>query len=147
MRQSKAEIYLHLIWATLNREAFVTPEIERPVYRCIEQAARRERCDMLAIGGMPDHVHICVKIPTTLTVSKLMNLIKGISSHFVRAQFPEETPFQWQEGYGTFSIGRNQVGAIITYIENQKQHHRDGTLQSRWEETDEVYQPKPRASV
>ena len=147
MRQSKAEIYLHVIWATRNQEAFLTCEIERAVYRCIEQQARRERCDVLAIGGMPDHVHLCVKVPATLAVSQLMNLIKGVSSHFVHEKFPKETPFQWQEGYGVFSIGRNQVSAVTAYIENQKQHHCDGTLQSRWEEIDEVYQPKPISPI
>ncbi len=142
MRQSKAEIYLHLVWGTMHREAFVTPGIERAVYRCIENEARRQRCEVLAIGGMPDHVHLCVKIPTNLAISRLMNQVKGVSSHFVQDQLPEAMPFQWQEGYGVFSVGTNQVKPIVAYIENQKQHHRDGSLQSRWEETDEEYQPK-----
>ena len=95
MRQSKCEIYLHLVWATLGGEAFVTFDIERPIYRCIGNEAQRLGCSVLAIGGMPDHVHLCVKIPTGLTVSKLMNQVKGVSSHFVHDQLSPDLPFRW----------------------------------------------------
>ncbi|MGI4789333.1 MAG: IS200/IS605 family transposase, partial [Janthinobacterium lividum] len=141
MRQSKSEVYLHLVWATLGREAFITSQIERAVYRCIGNEAHRLRCAVLAIDGMPDHVHLCVKMPLGLTVMKLMNQVKGVSSHFVHDQLSPDLPFRWQEGYSAFSVGPNQVKHILAYIENQKQHHRDNTLQSRWEETDEEYQP------
>ncbi len=141
MRQSKSEIYLHLVWATLKREAFVTDAIERAVYRCIGGEAQRLGCTVLAVGGMPDHVHLCVELPTSLAVSKLMNQVKGVSSHFVHDQLSVDLPFRWQEGYAVFSVGSNQVKFVLAYIENQKQHHRENTLHSRWEETDEEYLP------
>ena len=118
MRQSKTEVYLHLVWATLRREAFVTAEIERAVYRCIASEAHRLGCAVLAIGGMPDHVHLCLKLPASVPVSKLMNQVKGVSSHFVHDQLSPDLPFQWQEGYAAFSVGRNQVKSVIAYVEN-----------------------------
>lgn len=63
MRQSKIEIYLHFVWATLGRNPFITTEIEREIYRCIENEARQMGCEILALNGMPDHVHLLVKIP------------------------------------------------------------------------------------
>ncbi len=141
MRQSKSEIYIHLVWATLKREAFVTDAIERAVYRCVTSEAQRLGCTVLAIGGMPDHVHLCVKLPASLAVSKLLNQVKGVSSHLVHDNISLDLPFRWQEGYAVFSVGRNQVKPVIAYIENQKQHHRENTLYSRWEETDEEYVP------
>ena len=139
MRQSKSEIYLHLVWATLKREAFITADIERAVSRCIGSEAHRLGCAVLAIGGMPDHVHLCVKLPTTLAVARLMNQVKGVSSHFVHDQISSDLPFRWQEGYAVLSVGPNQIQHILAYIENQKQHHQNNTLHSRWEETDEEY--------
>ncbi len=141
MRQSKSEVYLHFVWATLKREAFMTAAIERVVYRCIGSEAHRLGCTVLAIGGMPDHVHLCLKLPARLAVSHLMNQVKGVSSRFVHDRLSADLPFQWQEGYAAFSVGPNQVKAVTTYIENQKQHHLDNTLHSRWEETDEEYLP------
>ncbi len=143
MRQSKAEVYLHLVWATLGREPFLTAEIERSVYRCIEKEARRLRCEVLGIGGTADHVHLCVKLPTSLAVAKLANQVKGVSSHFVHDQLLGDLPFRWQEGYGVFSVSPNQVSRVLAYIEDQKRHHAENSLHSRWEETDEEYLPRP----
>ena len=142
MRQSKSEIYLHFVWATWKREALVTPEIERAVYRCIGSEAHRLGCAVLAIGGMPDHVHLCVKMPVQKTVVTLMNQVKGVSSHFVHDRLSPDLPFQWQEGYAVFSAGPNQVKSVLAYIQNQKQHHLENTLHLRWEETDEEYRPR-----
>ena len=142
MRQSKVEVYLHLVWATLGREPFLTIEIERPVYRCIENEAKRLGCEVLAIGGMPDHVHLCVKPPTPLAIAKLMNQVKGVSSHFVHDQLPDRLAFRWQEGYGVISVGSNQVSSVLAYIGDQKRHHSENSLYDRWEETDEEYQPQ-----
>ena len=142
MRQSKAEVYLHLVWATLGREPFLTIEIERPVYRCIENEAKRLNCEVLAISGMPDHVHMCVRLPTSLTIARLMNQVKGVSSHFVHGQLPDCMAFRWQEGYGVFSVGPNQVSSVLAYIGGQKHHHSENSLHDRWEETDEEYQPQ-----
>ena len=142
MRQGKAEVYLHLVWATLGREPLLTAEVERPVYRCIEKEAKRLKCEVLAIGGMPDHVHLCVKISPSLSIAHLMNYVKGVSSHFVHDQLPGDLPFRWQEGYGVFSISPNQVSRVLAYIEGQKRHHAENSLHNQWEETDEEYQPR-----
>ncbi len=144
MRQSKAEVHLHIVWATWKREAFVTEEIERAVYRCIGSEAHKLGCTVLAIGGMPDHVHLCLKMPTHRAISAVMNQVKGVSSRFVHDRISPDLPFQWQEGYAVFSVGPNQVKAVLDYIHSQKQHHQTGTLHSRWEETDEEYQPKAK---
>jgi putative transposase len=143
LRQSKAEIYLHLVWTTLRREPWLVPEVSRAVYRCLTQEAERLGCDVLALGGTADHVHLAVKQPTRLAVARLMNQIKGVSSHFVHDQMPSLDGFAWQEGYGVFSIGRNQIAPVIEYIANQERHHAEGSTHARWEEADEEYTPQP----
>ena len=142
MRQTKAEIYLHLVWGTKHRQPWITPELERAVYRCIEKEVLRLKCQLLAIGGIADHVHLLVKTPTTLAVAKLANQVKGISSHMVHDQFPGNEAFDWQDGYGVFSVGVNQVPPVRDYVLNQKEHHANGPIYPRWEETDEAYIPK-----
>src|SRR5690349_3243870 len=107
VRQSKIEVYLHLVWTTYRRMPFVSPEIEEAVYRCIQQEAQQLGCQVLAIGGMPDHVHLAIKYPATITISRLMNQIKGVSSHFVHEQLPGMEGFAWQSGYSVHSITPN----------------------------------------
>ena len=137
MRQTKAEIYLHFVWATHQRQLLINPEIERDVYRCIESEARRLQCVTLAIGGMADHIHLFVRIPTKVSAAMLMQQVKGVSSAFVRDQLKTDSYFGWQDGYGVFSVSRPHVEKVIAYIENQERHHPKGTFWSEWEETDQ----------
>lgn len=145
-RQSKAEIYLHMVWATRLREPLVEPAIERAVHRCVEAEARDLGCVVLAINGMPDHVHMLVRIPTRISAAELAKQVKGVSSRFVNDQLPGHEGFRWQEGYGVFSVSRSHVKRVIAYIKGQKRHHEMEDLWPEWEETDEEYVPAANPS-
>src|SRR5579862_4416633 len=114
MSRSKSEIYLHLIWTTWQRQPLVTSDIERAVYRCIEQQAFQLRCRVLAIGGMPDHVHLAVRTPTSVDAARLAMQVKGVSSTLVRDQLHPQALFRWHEGFAVFSFGRNQQGRVVS---------------------------------
>jgi REP element-mobilizing transposase RayT len=86
----------------------------------------------LAIGGVEDHVHALLSLPTTLSVAKAIQLIKGGASKWVHDTFPEHRGFAWQEGYGAFSIGVAQVDDTIGYIGRQAEHHRQRTYQEEF---------------
>jgi REP element-mobilizing transposase RayT len=86
----------------------------------------------LAIGGVEDHVHLLLSIPSTLSIAKAMQLIKGSSSKWVHDTFSEHVDFEWQEGYGAFTVGISQVSDTRTYIENQLEHHRTKTYQDEF---------------
>src|SRR5438105_4402086 len=109
MQRSKSEIFHHFVWATKNRLPLVTEELERPLYRCIEQEAQRLHCVVLAIGGMPDHVHLAVEAPTNVHAAKIMQMVKGISSHFAHERLKDEPVFDWQDNYAVFSLSRPHV--------------------------------------
>jgi putative transposase len=136
MRRSKAEIYLHVVWSTKGRQPRLAPDIERFVYRCLESEAREMGCDVLAIGGTDDHVHVVVKVPTGVAPSALAKQMKGVSSRFIRERIQDHEGFGWQEGYGVFSLSRPDVKRVILYVERQKEHHFAGSLWPQWEETD-----------
>ena len=78
----------------------------------------------LAIGGASDHVHMLISLPGTLSVAKGVQLLKGNSSKWIHETFPKLRSFEWQEGYGAFSIGISGSEATVAYIRNQTQHHR-----------------------
>ncbi len=115
----------------------MTPDIERAVYRCIEQQAVKLRCTVLAIGGMPDHVHLAVRTPTHVDAAKIAMQTKGVSSAFVRDQLRPGELFNWQDGFAVFSFGRNQQAPIIAYINNQKRRHGANNLWPEWEDTND----------
>ena len=128
MARNKAEVYLHFVWATLDKHPLITPAIERRLYRYIISICERRQCLVLAIGGTENHVHLAVTLPTTLTIADLMQEVKGGSSYFVRETLTPGEFFAWRHGYGVFSFSRSQFKRVTSYIRNQKEHHRQETL-------------------
>ena len=137
MRRSKSEIYLHLVWATRERHPLITPAIRGRLYPFLEMQAKYLGCHVLAIGGMPDHMHMVVRAPTTVCAAQLMRQVKGSSSAFVNDLTMRTPYFRWQEGYGVFSLCRPLLDKILRYVENQERHHSQGPVWTDWEETDE----------
>jgi REP element-mobilizing transposase RayT len=80
--------------------------------------ARENKMRALAIRGVEDHVHLLLSIPSTLSIAKAMQLIKGASSKWIHETFPEHRDFEWQEGYAALSVGISQVPDTKTYIAN-----------------------------
>jgi putative transposase len=87
-----------------------------------------------ALGGMPDHIHLLVRFPTTLTIADLVKGIKGASSHLQTQHAAPGEFFKWQGGYGAFTVSPDVVPAVRTYIQHQKQHHAAGNLWAEWEQ-------------
>ena len=85
----------------------------------------------LAKGGVEDHVHMLLSVPSTLSIAKAIQLIKGNSSKWIHETFPEKRLLEWQEGYGAFSIGVSAVEETVAYIKNQKQHHRSRSFKDK----------------
>jgi len=82
----------------------------------------------LIVGGVEDHVHALISLPSTLSVAKAVQLLKGNSSKWIHETFPAHRDFEWQEGYGAFSIGISGVDDTMKYIQNQAEHHQKITF-------------------
>ena len=121
-------LYYHLVWATIERLPLITPETEPKLYDYIVSRAREEGSLVHAIGGIENHVHLVVSIPPRIAIGEFMRLIKGGSSHFVNFEAGQpKVNFNWQKGYGVFSLGETQLEKAVSYARNQKRHHREGT--------------------
>jgi REP element-mobilizing transposase RayT len=82
MRRDTLAIYVHLVWATWDRLPLITPAIERPLHQVIASEAQKMGCTLLALNSVPDHLHILVRMPSTVAVAELVKQLKGVSSHF-----------------------------------------------------------------
>ena len=141
MRRSKVRIFYHFVWATQNREWFLVEERERAAHRLIESLARKQKCDVLALNGMPDHVHLVVSAPATKSAADLMHHIKGSSSTGLRKREFAGEAFGWQDNYGVFSLSKRDLQEVIAYVQNQKHHHESEKLTPSLEDTDEEVEP------
>lgn len=133
MRAPYTQLYLHCVWATWDRLPLITPAIEARLYACIASKCSEFDCEMIAIGGVVDHVHLLVRIPTTLPVATLLKEVKGASSHLMTHEVAPTEFFKWQGGYGAFTVEKDGVSAVRRYIERQKEHHSNSRLRYEWE--------------
>lgn len=79
---------------------------------------------MLAINGMPDHIHLLIGMKPSSCLSDLVREIKKSSNEFIKEKNFCKNKFQWQEGFGAFSYSQSDLGNVIRYIQNQKEHHK-----------------------
>ncbi len=123
MAHTYVAMYVHVVFSTKNRERLISSEMEPRLHSYIGGIARKHGMKVLAIGGMLDHVHVLLSLPSTLTLAEAVQALKGTSSKWIHDTFGEQRRFAWQQAYGAFSIGVSQVPATVKYIEEQKQHH------------------------
>ena len=133
MRQTFTQLYLHLVWATWDRLPLITPELQGPIYSCIQAECADLRCEVLAIGGIEDHVHLLVRFPTTVTIAQIAKQVKGASSHLVAQKLDPMAGFKWQGAYGAFTVSRGDLDRVTRYIANQREHHRAESLMNELE--------------
>ena len=133
MKQSKVEIYVHVVWATTYRARLILPHMAPIVYGCIRDNALSLRASVYAINGLEDHVHLAIRLPAMLGIAPLVKQLKGVSSHMINERFQSDDHFSWQQGYGAFSVSRPHLPRVIRYIENQKTRHENDQLWSEWE--------------
>jgi putative transposase len=115
---------MHCVWATKERLPLIKPDLQQRLWPYLGGIARKNKMKALAVGGVEDHVHVLLSIPSTLSVAKTVQVLKGNSSKWIHDTFPEHGDFSWQEGYGAFSIGISGVEDTTKYIQGQAEHHR-----------------------
>jgi len=134
MRHSHVAVFIHYVWATWDRLPLLTGEVERAVYRQIGDKCASLGADLIALGGVEDHVHMLVQAPATISIADFMNYVKGASSHLVTHEVLDgKTLFKWQGSYGAFSVSPRHRDAVVQYIKRQREHHAVGSLIAAYE--------------
>jgi len=129
MAHTYTSLLFHCVFSTKERRPWIDADLQKRLWPYLGGIATENRMKALAIGGVEDHVHMVLSLPSTLSVSKAMQLIKGGSSKWIHDTFPTHRGFAWQDAYGAFSIGVSQIASTRKYIENQTEHHRKMTFQ------------------
>ena len=135
MPQSLSQIYIHLVFSTKNHKPFVDETIQPELYAYIAKILHDE-CSSPAkiIGGVEDHIHILLNLSRTCTVAHLVEMVKKRSSKWIKTKGEKYRSFQWQIGYGVFSVSRSGLEAVTKYISNQKEHHTKRSFKDEFRE-------------
>jgi REP element-mobilizing transposase RayT len=122
----------HLVFSTKNRIPLISKNLQADLYAYIGGIVRGEGGKLLEIGGMPDHVHLLVKLKPSVSLSIMLNRIKAKSSKWINQEKLKLRKFGWQEGYAAFSVSESQVTKVRPYIQNQITHHRRQSFQEEF---------------
>ena len=121
---SYSRVWLHLVWATLERRPLLTKPTAAKLSGYLTQYASEKGIYMKINYVNPEHVHALVDLPTHLCIEETMQLLKGGTSHWLNQSGLLPGKFAWGRGYGSFSVSHSGVGEVAKYIANQEEHHR-----------------------
>jgi len=132
MTQSLSAINLHIVFSTKHRTPFFDdPELRVRMHAYIGGIVNNLGCVPITVGGVEDHVHILLRQSRTETTAKLVGTFKWNSSSWVKTAGGSRH-FEWQAGYGAFSVGWRDVDIERAYIEGQEEHHRRYSFQEEY---------------
>jgi REP element-mobilizing transposase RayT len=123
---------MHYVFSTKGRQPWMTPELQDRLFEYMGGIAKTHNMISMRVGGTENHVHQLIALPSTLTIARAVQLIKGNSSKWIHDTFPQYRHFAWQEGYGAFSVSVSQIEKTVTYITNQQEHHRLKTFEEEF---------------
>jgi len=127
-----SQIYIQLVFSVKNRNSLIKSVWEDELYKYITGIIKNKQQKMLAINGMPDHIHFLIGIKPSCCLSDLVREIKKSSNAFIKEKKFTQYKFEWQEGYGAFSYSHSALDNVIAYIQNQKEHHKKKTFKEEY---------------
>ena len=124
MANTYTQIHIQSVFVVKNRDCIISNTWKDELYKYICGIISNNQHKLLAINGMPDHIHILFGLRPSQSLSELMQDIKGDSSGGINEKRYLKGKFSWQEGYAAFSYSKSQLPKVINYIEKQEEHHK-----------------------
>ena len=134
MANTYTQIHIQAVFAVENRNCIIKDSWEESLYKYITGIVQNHNHKLLAINGMPDHLHIFFGFRPVQALSDLMQIVKKDSSKWINRNKLSRGHFSWQDGFGAFSYSKSHVPSVIRYVMNQKEHHRKKTFTEEYVE-------------
>ena len=126
-------IWIHLIWATKNRDKIINSELKPRILQHINENSINKNIFIDTLNCTDDHIHLLVSLGADQTIAKVTQLIKGESSHWVNSNKIVNYKFEWQDDYIAVSVSESVVEKVRNYIRNQEEHHRHKSFEEEYE--------------
>ena len=132
MSGTYSQIYIQVIFAVKGRNSLINPAWEEKLYKYITGIVQTKEQKMLAINGIPNHIHFLIGMKPSCCLSDLVREVKKSSNEFIKKNNFTKFKFNWQEEFGAFSYSHSQLDQVIKYIMRQKEHHRKKTFREEY---------------
>ena len=122
----------HIVFSTKDRQPLIDAAIQNRLHEYLGGIVRGAGGVLYQIGGMPDHVHLLARLHPNRALSELLRDLKSCSTGWVKATFKTHRMFQWQEGYGAFTVSKSDLPGVSDYIARQTEHHAQRDFKSEF---------------
>jgi putative transposase len=119
MPRTYAKNLVHCVYGTKNCLNLIRDPLR--VWHLTREIARNIGIDIIAIGGVANHVHLLMTLPPSRAMANIVRDLKANSSQILRR---DSRMFRWQDGYAAISVSPSSVKAVVRYIEHQAEHHK-----------------------
>lgn len=130
---SHTALYYHFVFGTKDRRRQLTADIFPRLCEYAGGICRNVDSRLLRANGPEDHIHLAISASPKHGVSKYANVLKANMSRWIHEQFPDAASFDWQDGYGGFSVSPSMLPKLFAYIDNQIEHHKKMTFEEELE--------------
>ncbi len=122
----------HIVFSTKYRHPLIQIALQKRLYEYIGGIIRAQNGHLIEIGGIEDHIHLLANLSPTKAISDSIREIKANASKWSNA-LPDQTKrFEWQKGYGAFTVSYSQIESVRHYIQNQREHHQTNTFEEEY---------------
>ena len=133
MPESLSNVLVHIIFSTKERRPFLRDPAQRvEMHRYLAGISGRLHCTAILIGGAEDHVHLFACQSRTISLADWVKELRRASSLWAKEQGESFRWFQWQRGYGAFSVSQSQRSQMERYIARQEEHHKRVSFQDEF---------------
>lgn len=129
---SGSQIYIQIILAVKNKEVLIETSWEDELNKYITEVSQKNGQKMIAISGMPDHIHLFIKMTVDCVLNDFVEKIKELSTKYINENKFSELTFNWQAGFGAFSHSKSEIKSIKNYFANQKTVHETITFKDEF---------------
>lgn len=125
-------LHYHLVFSRKYRKPMLADEILPRLFEFLGGIVRRDGGALLKAGGVEDHLHLLVTLPTNLALSDHLRALKSKSSRWLKENYDNLSDFSWQEGFGAFTVSQSHLDVVSKYIGNQREHHAKTSFQDEF---------------
>lgn len=124
MAQSLVKNHVHIIFSTKYRNDFIDEDIEVELYKYVAAICKDLESTAIQIGGTDNHIHILCLLSRKIALMTLVQKIKAYSSKWIKTKGPKYENFFWQDGYGAFSVCKENLSEVTLYVKNERERHK-----------------------
>lgn len=140
MANTYSQLYVQIVCVVKGRASLIHPSWETQLYKFITGIITNKGQKLIAINGMPDHIHILIGMTPDCCISDLMREVKKSSNCWINENRLSAGKFYWQSGFGAFSYSRSDLDRVAQYVRNQKQNHERKRQRDEYVELLEEYE-------